>query len=344
MTSRTAFLRSVRARLENFGSKPFSKRNPLPIGIVGIVLAAVVLWFAFNPDDLPFVGGGTTYSAYFTEDAGLKSGDDVRIAGVKVGSVTSVKLDHAQVKVTFTVKNAFVGDQSTAAIDIKTLLGAKYLGVDSIGTRALTPSDTIPASRTTSPFDIYPAITQLTDTLDNINTAQLAKAFDTLSADFKGTPADVRAAIQGLTRLSETVSSRDAQLQQLLTRANQVTGVLANRDAQLQKLLSDGGLLLDELDSRRDAIHSLLVNTTVLSVQLEGLVADNQKTLAPLLNGLQSVLALLQKNQDSLDNGLALLGPYYRVINNVVGNGRWFDNYIENFNAAGIGGFLGLGG
>lgn len=344
MRPRSSVLQTLRTRLENFASKPFSKRNPLPLGVIGLVLAFGILWFAFNPDELPFIGSGTTYSAFFSEDAGLKSGDDVRIAGVKVGSVASVSLDAAKVKVDFTVKNAFVGNQSTAAIEIGTLLGAKYLGVDSLGTAALPPSQTIPLSRTTSPYDIYPALTQLTDTLDNIDTAQLAKAFDTLSDDLKGTPADVRSAIEGLTRLSETVSSRDAQLQQLLARADQVTGVLADRDTQLQKLLADGGELLDELDSRRDAIHSLLLNTTDLSLQLEGLVADNQKTLGPLLNGLDSVLTLLQKNQDSLDQGLSLLGPYYRVVNNVVGNGRWFDSYIQNFSVPGIGGFLGLGG
>jgi phospholipid/cholesterol/gamma-HCH transport system substrate-binding protein len=111
--------------------------------------------------------------------------------------------------------------------------------------------------------------------------------------------------------------------------------VLADRDAQLQKLFTDGGLLLDELNARRDAIHSLLINTTTLSLQLEGLVKDNQKTIGPLLDSLDRILKLLNSNQDSLDRGIALLGPFYRVFNNSIGNGRWFDNYICNFSIAG---------
>ena len=47
------------------------------------------------------------------------------------------------------------------------------------------------------------------------------------------------------------------------------------------------------------------------------------------------MLTLLQNNQDSLDRGLSLLGPFYRVFNNVIGNGRWFDNYIQNLSASG---------
>ncbi|HZY75107.1 MAG TPA: ABC transporter substrate-binding protein, partial [Jatrophihabitantaceae bacterium] len=147
-----------------------------------------------------------------------------------------------------------------------------------------------------------------------------------------------------LSRLSETISSRDQALRTLLAKANDVTGVLAARDQDLQRLISDGGLLLDELNARRDAIHSLLVNTSALSQQLQGLVSDNQKTIGPLLDQLDTVLQLLTQNQTDLDRGLALLGPFYRLFNNVIGNGRWFDNYIQNLSAAGILGLVGIGG
>jgi phospholipid/cholesterol/gamma-HCH transport system substrate-binding protein len=248
------------------------------------------------------------------------------------------------VKATFTVKSGFVGDRSTVEIKLKTLLGAKYLSVDSTGTAKQRPGATIPLSRTTSPFDVYPAFTELTHTVQDIDTGALAKAFGVLSDDFKGTPTSVQNVLSGMTRLSNTIASRDAQLRNLLQKANEVTGVLASRDADLQKLISDGGLLLDELNNRRAAIHSLLVNTTTLSTQLQGLVADNQKTLGPLLDQLHGLLTLLQKNQDSLDRGLALLGPFYRVFNNTLGNGRWFDNYIQNFSAGGVVGLLVGGG
>jgi len=341
VTERSGPMKTRRVRV---GGKSFSSRNPTPIGAIGLVLILVILWAAFNASKLPLIGGGTTYSAYFTEAAGLRSGDPVRIAGVKVGSVDSVGLSDNKVKVSFKVKNAYVGDESTVAIKLKTLLGAKYLEVDSSGTDKQAPDDTIPVSRTTSPFDVYPAFTELTKTVDAINTDQLAKAFEVLSADFAGTPSSVRTVVDGLSRLSETISSRDQALRTLLAKANDVTGVLAARDQDLQRLISDGGLLLDELNARRDAIHSLLVNTSALSQQLQGLVSDNQKTIGPLLDQLDTVLQLLTRNQTDLDRGLALLGPFYRLFNNVIGNGRWFDNYIQNLSAAGILGLGGIGG
>ena len=334
----------VKTRRANVGGKPFSRRNPLPIGAIGLALIAALLWAAFNVDKLPLIGGGTTYSAYFSDATGLRSGDEVRIAGVKVGSVDSVDLDGNKVKVTFKVKNAYVGNESTAEIKIKTLLGAKFLGLDSVGTTKQDPNQTIPLTRTTTPFDIYPAFTELTHPVDQLDTTQLAQSFTVLSNDFRDTPESVRSVVTGLTRLSETISSRDEALRTLLARANQVTGVLAARDADLQQLITDGGLLLDELNARRDAIHSLLVNTSVLAAQLEGLVQDNQKTIGPLLDQLHGVLNLLQTNQDALDRDLSLLGPFYRLFNNVVGNGRWFDNYIQNFSVTGVLGLVARGG
>jgi phospholipid/cholesterol/gamma-HCH transport system substrate-binding protein len=318
--------------------KSFSSRNPTPIGAIGLVFILVLLVAAFNAASLPLIGGGTVYSAYFTESANLKSNDDVRIAGIKVGTVQDVTINTSKnlVKATFTVKNGFVGDQSRVDIKLKTLLGAKYLNIESIGQNKQDHNKTIPKSRTTTPFDIYPAFTKLSRTIEDINTADLSKSFRTLAEDFQGTPNDVRPVVRGLSRLSTTIASRDQALQTLLARANQVTGTLAQRDQDLTKLISDGNLLLQELNLRRDAIHSLLINTQVLSTQLRGLVSDNQKTIGPLLDSLDRILTLLHNNEDSLDRGLSLLGPFYRVFNNVIGNGRWFDNYIQNLSVCGI--------
>jgi len=329
--------------------RSFSSRNPTPIGAIGLVFLLVLLVAAFNAAKLPLIGGGTEYSAYFAEAANLKSGDDVRIAGIKVGKVESVSVvtDPKQcvnpnpkitgcVEAKFTVKNGFVGNKSIVEIKLKTLLGAKYLNINSIGKDSQDSHNTIPIARTDTPFDIYPAFSQLTRTIKELNTKTLSDSFRTLAQDFAGTPNEVRPVITGLSRLSTTISSRDAALQELLARTNQVTGTLAARDQDLTQLISDGNLLLQELNARRDAIHALFINTQLLSQQLRGLVSDNQKTIGPLLDSLDKILTLLKNNEDSLNRGLALLGPFYRVFNNVIGNGRWFDNYIQNLSVCGI--------
>ena len=308
--------------------KPFRERNPYIIGGVSLAVIVLLILTAFYSDDLPIIGGGTTYTADFTEDAGLIPSDDVTIAGVNVGKVTAVSLEGQHVRVDFKVKNAWIGDQSTADIKIKTLLGSKYIELTPAGSNPLNPRAAIPTSRTTSPYDVLDAFNGLSQTVDQLNTDQLAQSFQVLSETFAHSPTDVRNALNGLSSLSNTISSRDQQLAQLLSNTGQISQTLASRDAEVQKLLDDGTLLLGMLQQRKQAIDTLLTGTQSLATQLSGLVTDNQQQLNPVLNELNQFTTMLQQNQTSLANGISLMAPFARLFSNPIGNGRWFDNYI----------------
>lgn len=304
------------------------QRNPIATGAISLTLIGLLLLAAFYSDDLPIVGGGTSYAADFSEAAGLVPGNEVRVAGVKVGKVTKVKLNGDRVRVTFKVKDAWVGDRTTAMIRIKTLLGQKFLSLDPQGSQPLSPGDPIPKERTLAPYDVNEAFNGLATTVGQIDTKQLADSFTVLSETFKNSPEHVRGALDGLSALSKTISSRDEQLAKLLDNTRQLTKTLADRNAEFEKLLADGNLLLGELRKRRAAISAVLDGTRDLARELSGLVQDNQNQLRPALEQLGRVTTILQRNQDNLDRSLALMAPFYRVFANTLGNGRWFDTYI----------------
>ena len=132
----------------------------------------------------------------------------------------------------------------------------------------------------------------------------------------------------GSPRCPRSIASRDDQLSGLLAGAKNVTGALAGEDARFAKLLGDGNLLLAELRQRQAAIHALLTGTQALAIQLSGLVNDNQAKLGPTLQALNQVTTVLEDNQANLKKALALAGPYYRLLGNALGNGRWFDTYL----------------
>jgi phospholipid/cholesterol/gamma-HCH transport system substrate-binding protein len=319
-------LRKVPARRGR--STPFRERNPVVIGAVGLAVIAAMLLLAFNIDKLPLLAG-QAHSAALSEAGGLKAGDDVRIAGVKVGKVTAVDLEGSHVRVDFRVgRSTELGSQTSATVRIKTILGQKFLALEPAGKGDLTQE--IPLSRTTPAYDVVEAFSDLATTTEDIDTGQLATALDTVANTFRDSPEDVRAAIDGLGRLSRTVASRDAQLRELLQHANGVTGVLADRNKELVSLLTDGDLLLQELRKRRADIHTLLVSTVTLSQQLTGLVRENRAAIGPALANLKNVLATLEANQANLDRSIRLVAPFVRVFANTTGNGRWFDTYIQN--------------
>jgi phospholipid/cholesterol/gamma-HCH transport system substrate-binding protein len=302
--------------------------HPAATGLAGLLLLAVIALLTFFSSDLPFIGGGTTYTAYFAESAGLDPGNEVRIAGVGVGQVTGVALDGAKVAVTFKVKNAWVGNSSTVAIKIWSLLGGKYLAVDPSGAAAQNPAAPIPLSRTTSPFDVSQAITSVGEQLSQINTRQLERSIATLSAAFAGTAPSVRQALTGLAGLSESIGSKDAEVTSLLHSANVVSRTLAAQSQTFTSLIKDGNLLLAELQERESDVHGLLIGTQELATELSGLVSDEQGRLGPTLKELGQVTSLLERNQADLREALRLVGPYYRLLGNALGNGPWFDGYV----------------
>ncbi|MGH3495874.1 MAG: MCE family protein [Nocardioidaceae bacterium] len=311
--------------------KPFRERNPVIIGFAGLAAIAVIVLAAFKADQLPLIGGGNTYYANVSEAAGLKPNDEVRVAGVRVGKVTAVDLTGSHVRVTFQVNDGVdFGQESTAAIKIKTLLGAMYLAVDPVGPGNLAAGSTIPLARTTSPYDVVQAFSGLAQRTQRINTHQLATALNTLSATFKNAPKPLQGTLTGLSQLSRNVAARDSQIKSLLINLQSVSGVLADRNQQLVKLFKDGDVLFRALTARRVAIHNLLVSTTQLSTQLSGLVRDTQADLHPALSHLANVVQVLQNNENNIDQSLRLMAPFYRVFANTLGTGPWFDTFVQN--------------
>ncbi|SDN14625.1 MCE family protein [Allokutzneria albata] len=308
--------------------KPFRERNPVTVGASGLLVLLLGLLAAFFAEDLPIVGGGTSYRAHFSEAGGLRDGDEVRVAGVKVGKVTGVELEDDHVLVSFRVSDTWVGDRTSAAIKIKTLLGQKFLSLDPQGEQELRPSQVIPRERTIAPYDVTEAFTGLATTLTEIDTDQLAKSFRVISDTFRDTPGEVRGALDGLSALSRTISTRDQQLAALLRNTNQLSKTVSDRNAEFEKLLGDGNKLLEEIRKRRDAIRNLLTGTRTLSKELQGLVVDNKAQLRPALEQLERVTTMLDRNQESLSKSIQLMAPFVRVFANTLGNGRWFDTYI----------------
>jgi phospholipid/cholesterol/gamma-HCH transport system substrate-binding protein len=310
-------------------------KRELVAGAAGLALIALVMIAAFRIDDLPLIGGGTTYHAAFRDASGLVDGNEVRVAGVKVGTVSHVDLDRdgAQpfVRVDFRITDSglALGDQTEATIRIKTVLGQKYLALDPAGSGRLAEGGLIPLARTASPFDVMQAVTGLADTVGRIDVTQLAQAFTVLSQTFQDTPESVHSSLTGLARLSQTIASRDTELRELLSRARTVTAVLAERDEDFRALVTDANLLLTEVQRRREAIAELFSATSELSRQISGLIADNRAQIGPALTQLRTVLATLQRNRTDLDRTIATMAPFVTAFANVVGNGRWFDSWVD---------------
>jgi phospholipid/cholesterol/gamma-HCH transport system substrate-binding protein len=309
--------------------KSFSERNPVVIGAIGVGLITGIVVVATQYTKLPFLTGGKEYSAYFAEASGLLNGAGVQVAGLEVGEVSSIKLDGSAVLVTFEIdQHIRLGDRTEAAIKTKSLLGSKVLEITPRGQEQL--SQTIPLERTTPAYQLPDALGDLAETVSGLNTDRLNESLTTMAESFRNTPPDLRLAVEGVSRFSQTLNERDEHLRGLLANANKVTGVLAERSGQVVSLVRNTNALLAEMQSHSAAMDQFATNVSAISRQLTSLIAENRAELRPALDKLNGVLTIVDNRKGRIQKAIKLLNAYAMSLGESVSSGPFFNAYVSN--------------
>lgn len=300
-------------------------------GFIGVVLSVLIIAVGLAPEQLMSWATTIPYQAFFSEAGGIASGAKVLVSGVKIGTVSDVALHDGDALVTFRVDgNVRLGSQTTAHIRTGSLLGARVLTLEPAGSGRMHSSDVIPLSRTSSPYSLTEAVSDLTNDLAGTSTDTLNQSLNALSTTLDRIAPELGPAFDGLTRVSQALNSRTESLNALLKSATDVTGIISQRTQQVNTLILDGNDLLGVLVQRRDAINELLANTSVVAQQLSGLVTDNQSKLAPTLDRLNSIAAILEKNRDNISKALPGLKKFEITSGETVANGNYYNAYVPN--------------
>ncbi|AQA05447.1 mammalian cell entry protein [Mycobacterium sp. MS1601] len=309
--------------------KPFSDRNPALIGAIGVSLTAVVALTTLNYDRIPLLSGSDSYSAYFAEIGGLAVDAPVHVSGLEVGKVSRMALERGKVLVEFDIdSDVFVGNRSEAAIKTNTVLGARVLDITTRGDEPL--DEPIPEDRTTAPYELPDALADLTTTVEDIDTGTVSASLDTLAQTFQDTPTELRFALDGVSRLSESLARRDQQLRSLLANANEATTVLARRTDDVVRLIGDSQSLLLALRAQSDSLDAIAGNITALARQLEAFIAENREQFQPALEKLNGVLAIVDSRRDKVQDSIRRLNSYTMSLTESVSSGPFFKSYVAN--------------
>ncbi|MDR3664132.1 MAG: MCE family protein [Mycobacterium sp.] len=319
----------TRFKLTRPNIKPLAERNRLAVGATGTLLIIALVVAAFSYDKIPFIKGTSDYTAYFADAGGIKTGSDVRVSGLGVGRVSSIHLEGTKVRVDFTVRDGVdLGDRTEASIKTETVLGTKVLELTPRGDGNL--NGPIPIERTTSPYDLPTALGDLTTTISGLDTTQLSSALTTLAQTFQNTPPELKLALEGVARFSDTLGTRDAKLRELLSDANSVTAVLAKRSDQIARLVVNSDALLAEILAQRNSVDTLMTNLSAAAQQLSGLVQDNRTQLKPALDKLNGVLGILDNRKKELQRTVYLFRRYAMSFGEVLGAGPFFKASLVN--------------
>lgn len=309
----------------------FAERNPVPLGIVVVVLLLAVILCVGN---LNFVMSqfGRKYTAELSDAGGLTTGAPVIVSGVEVGRVNEIGLDDRHVIVEFAVTDSDIelGSETTAEVSVRTVLGDKALVLDSHGEGELADGSVIPVRRTVVPYDVSEALADVTDEAARLDTRQLVEALDAVSGTLEEARPEIRGAVRGVGRLARSIGSRDEALASLLGHADSFAAVLAERSTDLTALVRDGNLILSEIVRRRDDLARLLRGVDSLAAELSGAMTEQQADLKPMLRSLNAVIEVLRENKVNLDRSLHGLAAYSTGLGEVLASGPFFTASIQN--------------
>ncbi|WP_028937085.1 MCE family protein [Pseudonocardia spinosispora] len=303
--------------------KPLREYSPFWLGVVTsvVIVVAVLLTIAIGTLDL----GRSAYEAEFAQAAGIKVGDDVRVAGMPIGAVQSAGLEGDHVLVKFRVdRDVELGSGTTASIKLATLLGSRYLELIPDGPGELRDGR-IPLAHTSVPYDLAKVLQTGTPILEDLDLNKVREATTALTKNLGGQGPQISAALDGLSRLSDVVIARKDQVSQLIDTTGAFTKEADQRSGQIFAIMGQSNHLLTALVQRREMIRGLLSNLAGVTDQLRKAIGENQDQFRPLLRNLDELTDLLKRNDENLDRAFEVIAPASRYLANASGNGPYFD-------------------
>lgn len=280
-------------------------------------------------------GRGSGYTAIFTDASGLQQGDDVRMRGVKIGQVTSLRIqDNQYAAVDFQVESSRVLPAlATATIKYRNLIGQRYISLDT-GTPAAGQTSTLPVGGTIPLARTRPAL-NLTELFNGFH-----PLFQALSPDevnklsyeiiqvFQGEGPTVESLLASTASLTNTLADRDEVIGRVIDNLNTVIGTVSARAPELSQLISTLQQLVSGLNEQRRPIGSAVDAIGELTKSTAGLVEDARPPLRSDIDQLRQLAGTLNDNAPTIDRAITNWGPKLDKLVRSVSYGSWFNFYM----------------
>jgi phospholipid/cholesterol/gamma-HCH transport system substrate-binding protein len=308
---------------------------------VRLVLAAVACFVMFALL-VALLGNYSTrrghgYHALFTDATGLHVRDDVRIAGVSVGRVDKVELDHGRAKVSFTVLgDARLTTATEATLRYRNLLGQRYLSltVPNGSGSQLAPGSTIPLDRTHPALSLTAVFNGFRPLFQGLSPDKVNRLASAIVATLQGEGGNIGTLLAQTADLTGTLAQRDVALGQILDDLSSVAGTVASRDRGLRDLVAELQRLTSTLAADRTSIGEALSGADALAASLNGLLVDIRPPLRTLLPPVASTLRTAAANQKKLDAALAALPLGLDPLVRATSYGSWLNVYVCDLSTA----------
>jgi len=309
-----------------------SDLTKLLIFIVVTTLATGVLVITIG--NLTF-GGSKDYKAEFVDATGVVKGDDVRIAGVKVGTVKDIQIvDRTRAMVTFSVQDDTALSKATHAnIRYRNLVGQRYISLtQEIGDSGTLPEGaTIPVSQTSPALDLTVLFNGFKPLFQALSPSDINQLSYEIIQVFQGEGGTLEGLLSHTASITSTLADRDQVIGSLIDNLNQVLDHIGDRDDQLTQLIKTFRTFVGGLKNDRNAILGSLDQISQLSVQTADLVSGIRHPFVDDIHQLRSVAGNLDRGKSELDRALQVLPIKLNKVGRTAIYGSWFNFYLCHF-------------
>ena len=276
--------------------------------------------------------GTKEYKAEFVDATGVVKGDDIRIAGVKVGTVNEVEiLERTRALVSFEVEeDAPVTGATNAEVRFRNLVGQRYITLtQGIGdTQALPDGSTIPVEKTSPALDLTVLFNGFKPLFQALSPSDLNKLSYEVIQVFQGEGGTLESLLSHTASVTQTLASRDEVIGDLIENLNEVLDHIGDRDDQLTELIESFQVFIGGLKEDRQAILGSLDQISALSVQTADLVDGIREPFVDDVRELRETAGNLDENKAELDRALQVLPIKLRKVGRTAIYGSWFNFYL----------------
>lgn len=304
----------------------------LMVFILVTTLATAVLVVTIG--NLTF-GATRDYRAEFVNATGVVKGDDIRVAGVKVGVVKDIEIvDRTRAMVSFTVDDdTAVTGGTFATIRYRNLVGQRYIALtQEIGDTARLPDNaTIPVDRTKPALDLTVLFNGFKPLFQALSPTDINQLSYEIVQVFQGESGTLEGLLQHTASVTSTLADRDEVISDLIENLNQVLVHIGDRDEQLSRLIGSFRTLIGGLKDDRQAILGSLQEISDLSVETSSLLSGIRKPFVKDIKELRTVAGNIDKNKAELDRALQVLPIKLEKVGRTAIYGSWFNFYLCEF-------------
>jgi phospholipid/cholesterol/gamma-HCH transport system substrate-binding protein len=274
------------------------------------------------------------YKARFTDATLLLPGDDVRIAGVRVGQVEDVGIvDRKQAEVTFSVNaNHRLPKNVLAQIKFRNLVGQRYVsltqGSGGNPNDVLQPGDTIPLQQTRPALDLTELFNGFKPLFRALSPDDVNKLSYEIIQVLQGEGGTVESLLAHTASLTSTIASKDQVIGEVINNLNSVLTTVNQRGKKLSDLIVTVQQLVSGLAADREPIGDAIEALGGLADTTSGLLTEAREPLKEDIAALGGLVNNLNDSESVVQHFIQFLPEKTAKLTRLVSYGSWFNFYL----------------